>query len=225
VLNSNKLALSVCVLAALTACAQSPIPMPENFPISSQLKVRAAGHWQAMARDVAGKTVASLRNSNVNAPVFIFLPDTATEFDRAFRDFLTTELVNLGVKVQVKPEGALTVSYTTQVVEHADPRPNFSPGMYTKLTAGLWVLGAIAADSALGAGVATLGLAGAKDYADSVDTNGASGMELILTTTVHNGEHLAARKTDVFYVEAPDAKLYRPLVTTDAGKTMKVVER
>lgn len=220
---ATKLVLSACALAALTACATSPIPMAENFPISSQLKVRAAGHWQAMSKDVVSKTVASLKQAGASQPVFIALPESATQFDRAFRDFLATELVNAGVKVQVKPEGALVVSYNTQVVEHAPPRPDFEPGKYTKLTAGLWVLGAIAADSALGAGIATLGLTGYKDYKDSVDANGPSGMELILTTTVHNGEQLITRKTDVYYVEAPDAKLYRPLVV-HAAKDMKVVQ-
>ena len=48
------------LLATLAGCANSPIPLAQNFELTSQYKVRSAGHWDLVSRDVVGQTAATL---------------------------------------------------------------------------------------------------------------------------------------------------------------------
>ena len=58
-------AISLAVLAGavatLVGCAQrAPIPVAENFEYTSQPKVRSAGHWDLVSRDVVSQTLGTL---------------------------------------------------------------------------------------------------------------------------------------------------------------------
>ena len=69
----------------------------------------------------------------------------------------------------------------------------------------------------------TLGLTGAADYVNSVNSGGPTNTELILTTTVTRAGQYVARKTDVYYLENADT----PLFTRPSYKNvnMKVVSQ
>jgi len=56
--------------------------------------------------------------------------------------------------------------------------------------------------------VAALGLAGAADFANSINSGGPTHTEVILTTSVSRGGQFVARKTDVYYLEDVDAPLF-----------------
>lgn len=209
----------VGVSAILVGCATSPIPTAENFELTTQKKVRSAGHWELLARDVIAQTSTSLERAGIGAgtDMHVALPNNASEFDRAFRDFLITELVENGKSVMVKPEGAIEVSYETQVVRHRSERPHFVPGRYSMLTAGLYAIYGISREHLDVQLLGGLALAGLADYAASVYTGGPTHTEMILTTTVSSGGRYLARKTDVYYLENDDAFLFarsslRPVV-------------
>lgn len=118
----KKLGLAVAVAGmavTLTGCGTPPVPLTKNFAKSSQYKVRAAGHWDAMSRDVAERTRDNLTRSGFNAgtPVYVTLAPNASAFDTGFRDLLITRLIDSGVKVQSTPSQQLEVTYNAQVVK------------------------------------------------------------------------------------------------------------
>jgi len=220
--NMRLLALGAAV-ALLSACATSPIPVSENFPLTVQPKVRSAGHWNLLSKDIIAQTLDTLSKVGTTAPLHVSLPQNPSEFDRAFREFLITELVKAGRPVVQRPDNAVEVSYQTQVVRHVAYRPHFVPGGFTMLTAGLYALYGLRlehVDAKLAGG---LGLAVTADTIASINSEGPTHTELILTTSVTTGGRYLARKTDVYYVEEVDADLFATLLPPKTPKTVKVV--
>ena len=138
-LNSSHLLTAFAIAATLAGCANSPIPLAQNFELTSQYKVRSAGHWDLVSKDVVGQTAATLDKAGVgSAPVYVSLPAKPSAFDQGFREFLITKMVQGGKQVLTTPNPqALEVSYQTQVVRHNSPRPHFIPGGFTMLAGGL----------------------------------------------------------------------------------------
>ena len=192
----------------LAGCASSPIPVSANFPLTVDPKVRSAGHWGQVSNDVAKQTLESLSKLGVSGNLYVALPANPTAFDRAFNNFLITDLVKAGRVVQQSPDQALEVSYETQVVRHNSPRPNFLPGRFTMITAGLYAAYGLGLNPNVGDKMAG-GLAAAvgADYIASESSGGPTATELILTTTIASGGRYLVRKTDVYYVEEADTTL------------------
>ena len=192
----------------LAGCASSPIPVSANFPLTVEPKVRSAGHWGQVSNDVAKLTLESLSKLGVSGNLYVALPANPTAFDRAFNNFLITDLVKAGRVVQQSPDQALEVSYETQVVRHNSPRPNFLPGRFTMITAGLYAAYGLGLNPNVGDKMAG-GLAAAvgADYIASESSGGPTATELILTTTIATGGRYLVRKTDVYYVEEADTTL------------------
>ena len=213
--------LAICAGAALmTACATSPIPVSENFPLTVQPKVRSAGHCDILSKDVIGQTLDTLDKVSAPAPLYVTLPPQPSAFDRAFREFLITELVQAGRIVVQYPDNALEVSYQTQVVRHASPRPHFVPGIFTMLTTGLYAAYGLRLEHADAKLLGGLGLAVLADTVASVDSGGPTHTELILTTTIAAGGRFLTRNTDVYYIEEEDQFLF---ATLPVHRTVKVV--
>ncbi len=202
----------------------SPIPVSENFQLTTQKKVRSAGHWNLLSRDVVGQTLASLEKAGATPQSTVHVPmaANASDFDRAFHEFLVTELVQKGWHVLPTDNAALTLSYQSQIIKHNSDRPHFVPGLFTSLMAGLYVLH----DVTPAAG--GLMLAGALDLGSSINTGGPTHTELVLTTTVTGNGRYMSRKTDVYYVEESDTSLFYGLYKDPSvmyGRSMKVVSQ
>lgn len=183
----------------------APIPVAENFPLTVQKKVRSAGHWDLLSQDVVAQTLGSLEKAGASpqTSVHVAIPSNSSDFDRAFHEFLITQLVQKGWQVLPTENAELTVSYQTQIVRHNSERPHFVPGIFTTLTAGAYVAHNITPAAA------GLLLAGSLDYASSANTGGPTHTELVLTTTVMGGGRYVSRKTDVYYVEESDVSLFK----------------
>ena len=195
----------------LTACGSAPIPVATNFDYSTQQKARSAGHWDVMSRDVVVQSLQTLEGIGIqrNTPVYVALPKQASEFDQGFREMLLTKLVQSGVSVLDNNRGAdLQISYATQVVVHKSDRPYFIPGQFTMLAGGLMAPYGLRTEHLDVKLLGTLGLAGAADFAASVNAGGPTHTEVILTTSVKRGDQYLARKTDVYYLEDADAPLF-----------------
>lgn len=221
-------ALSLTAMSAFaqstSPTAQSPLPLAQNFLETSQLKVRAAGHWKAMAQDIAQKTMASLEQAGYpDAPLYV-AQGKQTDFETAFNEFLVTNLVNSGAKVQTVNADAMTVSYSAQVVTHNSERVDFEPWRYTMLTGGLWVLSSLAMDSVSGAKASLLALSVIKDHRDSRDGGKPTLTEVVLTTTITHGNSYLVRSSDVYYIENADVSLFLPPVPVKADKELKVTQ-
>lgn len=210
---SNKFSLAVVAgaVAILAGCAtKSPIPLAENFELTVQPKVRSAGHWELLSRDVAAQTLDTLNKAGIDphTPLYVALPPSPSAFDQAFRDFLITKLVQSGAAVQKMPGQSLDVTYHTQVVRHHSERPHFIPGQFTMIATGLMAAYGLRHSHVDAQLLATLGLTSALDYGASVNSGGPTHTELILTTTVARGGQYVARKTDVYYLENVDTPLF-----------------
>ena len=212
---------------ALSGCANAPIPVAKNFEYTSQYKVRSAGHWELLTRDVVAQTRGMLTKAGYAAdtPLHVHLPAQASAFDQGFNDFLITQLVQGGATVLQKPGAALDVTYNTQVVWHHSDRPWFIPGQFTILTAGLIAAYGLRHEHLDTKLMAALGLAGAADYASSINSGGPTNAELILTTTVSRDGRYLARKTDVYYLENVDVPLFARRPAQYRAVNMKVVSQ
>ena len=203
----------------LAGCASSPIPVSANFPITVEPKVRSAGHWGQLSNDVVKQTLESLGKAGVSGNLYVALPANPTVFDKAFQQFLITDLVKAGRVVQQGPEQALEVSYQTQVVRHNSPRPYFLPGRFTMITAGLYAAYGLSYNPVGDRMAGGLAAAAGADYIASESSGGPTATELILTTTIATGGRYLVRKTDVYYVEEADTVLMQ----YKAPQVMKVV--
>jgi hypothetical protein len=217
---------SLALLAvSVVGCTHSPIPVAENFPLTYQKKVRSAGHWELIAQDVVTQTLAMLRVNGVpeGVPIHVALPWEPTTFDTAFREMVITELVQRGQPVLLGPEGAIVLAYNAQLVRHKSPRPDFLPGRFTMLAAGLAAAYGISTFHLDGQIIGGLALAaGSADLAASHETGGPTHTELVLTTSVTAPEQYLARKTDVYYIEDVDDRLFMPTPPPPSTKSIKV---
>lgn len=211
---------------ALAGCGSAPIPLSNNFELTNQYKVRSAGHWELLSRDVVAQTRATLEKSGYSAdtPLHVMAPNQPSAFELGFRDFLITELVQGGATVHQNPGAVLEVTYNTQLVRHNSDRPHFIPAQFTTLAAGVMAAYGLRHEHIDTKLLGVLGLTTALDYANSVNSGGPTNTELILTTTVTRAGQYVARKTDVYYLENADTPLflrtayYRPV-------NMKVVSQ
>ena len=225
-------AISVALLAGAVAsmmgCAtKSPIPLAENFDLTVQPKVRSAGHWDLVSRDVVSQTLATLEKSGVPAgtEVHVGLPANPSPFDLAVRDFLITKFVQSGANVQQMAGQGLEVSYHAQLVRHNSDRPHFVPGQFTMITAGVMAAYGLRHEYIDTQLVGALGLAALADYGASINTGGPTNTEMVLTTTVMRGGQYVARKTDVYYLENVDAPLFMRSPSPLRSVNMKVVSQ
>ena len=219
-------ALLAGAVAVLTGCAaKSPIPLAENFELTVQPKVRSAGHWELLSRDVVAQTLGSLDKAGMppGTPLHVALPVSPSSFDLAFREFLITQLVQSGASVQQAPGQALDVTYHTQLVRHNSDRPHFVPGQYTMIAAGLMAAYGLRHEHLDAQLLGVLGLSAADDYGASINSGGPTNTEMILTTTVSRGGQYLVRKTDVYYLENADTPLF--LRPSYRNVNMKVVSQ
>lgn len=221
------LAVLAGAVATLAGCAyRSPIPLAENFELTSQPKVRSAGHWELVSNDVVAQTLGSLDKAGAapGTPLYVALPPNPSAFDLAFRDFLITKMVQSGATVLQDPGQTLNVTYTTQVVRHNSPRPHFIPGQFTMIAAGVMAAYGLRHEHLDAQLLGGLGLTALADYGASINSGGPTNTEMILTTTVSRGGQYLTRKTDVYYLENADTPLFlRPSYYKSVN--MKVVSQ
>lgn len=202
---STKIGASVLVVL-LSGCGTAQVPHTQNHPVSYQKVARATSHWDILADDVAAQTVAAIGTQKT---IYVTAPTEATDFNRAFHNFLITRMVNKGIPVSNQKVGAIEVQYETQVVRHNSERRAYKPGTITMLAAGLMVAYNVpnwthSADKA----AAFLGAAAGADAAVSTDAGSPTKTELVVTTSAIEGGRYLLRKTDIYYLEPEDTSLF-----------------
>ena len=196
-------------MLALTGCAvmEAPVPYGANYVQPTQLKVRAAGHWDLMATDVVEQTLATLQRNGLpaDAPLYVALPPHASAFDTAFHALVITKLVQHGASVFNTPGQSLEVSYHAQVVHHNLQKPD---------TYGV---------DGDGSPVNTVGATIGSDYLPATAAGAPAYSEVLLTTTVlHQGQYVA-RESGVYYVDNATVGQFAKHQQGPSGVTMKVV--
>lgn len=200
---------AVVVAAMLAGCATpySEAPLATNFPTTKQEKVQAAAHWNVIAKDVANQISSRLTERR---PLHVLQPAGKSAFERAFASQLVSSLVANGHTVMKQPTGALSVEIETQVVGFSPYRPQYRhAGTATALMTGVWALhvGEATAGAAL---YATVAAADAYSWFRSEFATGETPQtEIIVTTSVSDGNQYLSRNTSVYYVADTDKALYQ----------------
>jgi len=207
--------------AMLAGCATpySEAPLATNFPTTKQEKVQAAAHWNAIAKDVANQVSSKLADKR---PLHVIQPAGKSAFERAFSNQLISSLVASGHAVMKQPAGALNVEVDTQVVGFSPNRPQYHhAGTATALMTGVWALhvGEATAGAAL---YATVAAADAYTWFRSEFATGETPKtEIIVTTSVSDGNQYLSRSTSIYYVADSDKALYE---TTGPGLTARNIK-
>jgi hypothetical protein len=190
----------------LAGCSTAQVPYTQNHPTTYQKVARATSHWDILADDVATQTLAKIGTQKT---IYIAEPREDTEFNRAFHNFLITQMVNKGIPVSDTKLSSIEVHYDTQIVTHNSERRAYKPGTLTLLAAGLMVAYNVPHwTNGTDKGVAFLGAAAGVDAAVSMDAGSPTKTELVVTTSaIEEGRYLM-RKTDIYYIETKDLPLF-----------------
>ncbi|MDP2433836.1 MAG: hypothetical protein Q8O33_17695 [Pseudomonadota bacterium] len=213
-MNTKLAVLAVVVLAGGGCSSQSQVPLAASFPHTYQKTVKAAHHWQTIADDTASQAAGKLQQQSITSALRVAPSASNSAFNQAFREFLTTGLVNKGVPVTTEDYAPAEITVDIQVVRQASSRYAVAPGTFTMLTAGVWVLHNAATQwSNLSVAGGLLGAAITTDILNAKDANpighSPTHTELIVTTSVTNKGQYVMRRSDVYYIEDVDGSLYR----------------
>lgn len=203
----------VMVFAMLSAGCATSIPKAENFPVAKQKKVMAVQHWGVIAADAVEQTKLALdKQAFIKGKTLYVADNTTTDFNRAFRKYVIAGLIDDGLSVSSKKEGAIELSFETQVIRHAssfDPQAfGYKPGMATAGVAGFWILrDALRYGSTAGAVLATAATAGAYDGYQAINP-GETGAELLISTSIIHDDKYVMLNADAYYIEKGEAWLF-----------------
>jgi lipoprotein-anchoring transpeptidase ErfK/SrfK len=195
----------VAVLVILGGCGIAQVPYTQNHPESYQKVARSASHWDVLADDVSARTMAAIGNKKT---IYVAAAAEATDFNRAFRNFLITRMVDKGIPVSAQKIGVIEVQYEAQVVRHNSERYAYKPGTITALTAGVLVAYDAQKWAKLDRVLALLGGATVADAVVSSDAGNPTKTELVVTTSALEGGRFLMRKTDIYYLEPEDVSLF-----------------
>lgn len=208
----QKLASVTALSLVLGACASSPVPFVGKFEPSTQKKLASSHHWDVVASDVANQMAQTLsKNDSLKGrPVYFSPPSESSVFSKAFQSLLITRMIDTGLSVSTKKEGAAETRIETQVVRHSsDRKPGYAPGTLTALVAGVMVARNVALHMSGDAqAIATLGLVGAADASTALAPEVPPQTEIIVTTSITAGDKYIARKSDVYYLADVDIDLF-----------------
>lgn len=197
----------------VAGCSQlAGMPSAEPFPDASLRKAKSAEHWNVIAGDVASQT-AGLRNRPElqGKPLYVSPSGDNSDFSRGFQSMLISKLVNGGMNVATRPEGALQVTYEAQVVRHLAGQGDYQPGTVAALAGGILVAREIAIGSASSTAKAvgvTAVIAGADLLVAHAKLHSATNTEVIVTTSLIDNNRYLMRKTDVYYVEDAEGVMF-----------------
>lgn len=208
--------LLVCGVCAglLSGCFQtntSQVPLTTTYPISEQQKMQAAHHWDVLAQHEASlmaQSVPVIRN-----PLYIDEAAQETPFGRGFSALLTSQLLQQGADLRTLPDGAATIRYQVEVLQHKDQdRVRKAPGTWTALTASV----AVAALAIEKWNAPEILLAPAAVGADLYSGNKTdrTRMEVIITTQIVRGNRILHSSSNIYYINGGDKNHYTPSATT-----------
>lgn len=204
----------MCLPLLTTACSQlAGMPSADPFPDAALRKVKSAEHWNVIAGDVAVQTAGLRDRPELQGKSLYVSASDGSDFSRGFQTMLISKLVNNGLNVATKPEGAVEVKYEAQVVRHLAGQGDYQPGTVAALAGGILVARQIAVSGASATGKAvgvTALVAGADLLAANVKLHSATNTEVIITTSLIDNNRFLMRKTDVYYVDDAEGVMFLP---------------
>lgn len=213
------LLVAIIGLLVLAGCSKRPIPVATSYPITAQLKMQGAHHWNVLANDIARRLKKTLKltfpNAVVKPSLFVKFTDAQekTPFGKAFYHLLTSKLVQKGLVVLSDAgygRDNLVVEYDMQVIHHKDRRLTYPPpGIFSALAGGVWVIGQ-AVDYWAHPELAAIPFGVALDVNSAVDhlLPGETNTEVIISTKVKMGQQYIFGDSSIYYVNDGDHDHY-----------------
>ena len=170
-----------------------------------QDKALAAQHWGAIAADVASRTknTLAIRDFLYGRSLYV-VPDSSAAFDIAFTNFMITALVEAGLPVSSKPDGAVGIRYETQLIQHKvefDPRKEgYVPGAPENVEANFWVQRHVAVQEPR---------ITPPEERPTPTHMWPTCVELVVTTSIEDIDQYQQRTTDAYYIENADVELFK----------------
>lgn len=207
--------------SGLVGCASSPVPVANNFPMSSQKVARTAQHWNVVANSVVEQTLLAINSNPLLQKRSIYLqrPNGTNAFNVSFHDFLIDHMVQNGASVNVcKPSKStgtgfemdgkpVDVTYEAKVIQH-NGIDGYRPGGWIALGTGVAALYNASSNWShseiwgAGVGLGILAEMAHSSWPDSTNT------ELVVTTTIAENNQYIFRRSDIYYISDADASLY-----------------
>jgi len=204
----------------IVSCSYTPKPISHQF--STQKKIQAAEHWEILAKDFAKQIASSAQIQGVSPSIYVQDNDVS-DFGRAFRGYLITELFGLGCNIAYVPDGALNARWSVKKIYHkAERKASAFPATRTITSAlgyGIYKI----FDSSSPVVSSLLVTAGSIDLLDNMDlinkgmggfsvTNNVPHTEIILGFTLSKEGKIFSRKTQAYYVNQEDFNHYANIV-------------
>ncbi|MFH2218072.1 MAG: hypothetical protein ABII68_00220 [Pseudomonadota bacterium] len=221
---SHSLAIIVVVTTLfLIGCAS---PYPKRHSISSQKKMQSAHHWDVLATDVAEQIKQTLEpqtlepqtsepqtiepqtieNYDINKYKPIYVKESnETPFGKTFRDLLITRMVEKGIKV-TKENGpdVLLEENNVRVVHHISKRDTVS--LYSKNS----VFNVLSGEIIVLRG-GKMAVSGKSELSSKNTTSGLFHTEVVINSSLLDGDSYLMRKSDIYYINDPDFWHYENL--------------
>lgn len=212
-MNIIKYIICFATLLALAGCVNN-VPKAEFFPPATQKKALTAQHWSWIAADAATRTRLALGKQGIGTEQAIYVADNAKyDFDKAFRKYLISHLIDSGVTVSTIPQGAIEVKYESQLIRHGNAidmqTSGYKPGMLVAGVASFWVLRDVfSSGSNLSRAVGTTAVAGGYDAYQHMSAD-ETPVELILATSITHQNKYLMLNADAYYIEKGEELLFQ----------------
>jgi len=213
----KKLLITALLSVFFVGCASKNLDYPRatTFPYSTQQKMQAAAHWNILAANEAKLISSKLSGSPL---IHISCKSSGcgangmnnSPFAEAYREFLTSHLVNNGANVAINKEsGAYNLEYHVQVVTHND-RDGLSakPGALSATAAAAFGIYKAVNDFSYPArAVIPLVVLGDLALYNAVETS-TSNTEVLVTTKITKGNRVITSNSSIYYFNAGDVSHY-----------------
>ncbi len=243
---SSIIILLISSILCLFSCSQAP--QIAGNPYSFQKKLEATHHWEILAEDFSKQLALYLENNPINKfgsgyitenesvptkPHIYVQTNDRSVFGKAFRQSLVNELTHLGYPISYSPDGALTLRWSVQKINHKAPlKISRMPGTFTALSAlGYGVYKLYDGASVFGATIVTGALLDVFDQGgEYLFEKMAPRSEINLAITISHDGLLLARQSGVYYINKEDTGQYANIPDFEGrkeaslpGKTFTVV--
>lgn len=185
------------------------MPRADVADYSSQKRVLSAEHWGELAKDVVSELDRSYLKPKGLKRVYINPGRSDSAFDRAYQNYLTRALMNIGYEISKVPTEAAVVNFEAETFLYSDKTKEKWPFSRATFWATIYAFSDEIAAEITTKDALDLGIVSVSAVYDLLSQkNEITDAEVLITTRIETPylvEYLAA---DEFYIDRNDLMLY-----------------
>lgn len=195
---------SILLITILSGCAvHEGRPGFGFYDPPSQMKLKSASHWQIIAGDISKGIGVS--QSLAGKRIYIS-EESKSKFGKVFSTALRSALLKEGGALSASPANAAVLQVQVESIRHK-VTPAYKPGTLTALAVGISVFRGIETLTA-GLNTLTAGLIGGDIYKSDMSQNDRTMTEVVITTSIRDGDAIVYSSTGIYYLDAVDQQLF-----------------